>query len=483
MSSRTLQTVLSVVTLLYLAPATVQGGVLYGSGRFGEIFTINQTTGVGTLVCTLPSAATTEIELDPGSGTAFFQHPDGTFTGAIFNIDTCAEQPAVPNGHSFTGLEYIGGVLYGAEIDSGGGSAPSELRTLDPSTGSSTLIGATGVGPLSGLAYDSGTGTLYGIGGGPGPANLYTVSLGTGVATLVGSTGMQAGSLEFGDGNRLFAGGTGPNTGELWEVNPATGAGTLIGPTGFAVGVTGLAFRPTAIGHLKCYKTKDTRAKAQYTLDLLANVVGFPDELGCSLKLGAKKICVEVDKQNVIPSPPGGGPTPPPNAGSVFLSYKIKCPKQTVPPAALVDQFGAGSFTVGTAKELLVPAQPGPANDHFKCYKAKDSRPKASYTVDLLAGVAGFVNELGCTVKLGSKMICVQVAKQNVAPSPPGGGPGSGAALGEKLVSYKLKCPKMPVPSIGTTDQFGAGTFTPGTAKSLLVPASPSGAFLDAEQD
>src|SRR5262249_13123612 len=152
-----------------------------------------------------------------------------------------------------------------------------------------------------------------------------------------------------------------------------------------------------AVGHLKCYKTKDLRPKVAYTADLIANAAGFPNTLGCSLTLGAKRVCVEVDKQNVSPTPPGGGPAAPPDGGSVFLSYKIKCPGQAVPPAAFEDQFGGGAFLVGVPSELLVPALPGPANDHFECYKAKDTRPRASYTMDLIAGVAGFTNELGCS--------------------------------------------------------------------------------------
>jgi hypothetical protein len=227
-----------------------------------------------------------------------------------------------------------------------------------------------------------------------------------------------------------------------------------------------------AVGHLKCYKIKDARAKASYTLDLLANVPGFANELGCTLKLGAKEICVEVGKQNVSPPPPGGGPASPPNAGSVFLSYGIKCAKPTLPAKPFVDQFGSGSFVASKASTLLVPALPGPANDHFKCYKTKDPRPKASYTADLLAGVAGFANELGCTIKLGAKRVCVQVSKQNVTPAPPGGGPGPGPGSGAKFLSYKLKCPKGVLPPASFTDQFGAGTFTPGSARTLLVPAS-----------
>ncbi len=118
-----------------------------------------------------------------------------------------------------------------------------------------------------------------------------------------------------------------------------------------------------------------------------------------------------------------------------------------------------------------MPALPGPPNDHFKCYKAKDSRPRASYTINLIAGVGGFTDETGCVVKLGAKRICVQVTKQNVTPAPPGGGPGPGPNSGAKFISYKLKCPKGVVPAGGFADQFGAGTFTPGRPNGLLVPA------------
>jgi len=222
---------------------------------------------------------------------------------------------------------------------------------------------------------------------------------------------------------------------------------------------------------LKCYKMKDARGKTAYTLDLLAGVGGFPNEAGCTVR-GAKQICVEVGKQSVSPPPPGEGPLSPPNAGSVFLSYKLKCPTQTVPSNVRVDQFGAGQFVVGKATELLVPASPGPANDHFKCYKVKDTRGKATYSMNLIARVAGFTNEFGCTIRLGARRVCVQVTKQNVVPAPPGGGPGPGPGSGAKFVGYKLKCPKQPVPGGTFADQFGSGSFVPSKAATLLVPAS-----------
>ncbi len=224
-------------------------------------------------------------------------------------------------------------------------------------------------------------------------------------------------------------------------------------------------------GHLKCYKTKDARAKASYTLDLIAGVGGFPNSLGCTLKLGSKKICVQVDKQNVAPPPPGGGPAIGANQGSVYLSYKLKCPKQTVGSVPLADQFGPGVFSVGAPKELLVPALPGPSNDHLACYKAKDARAKASYTLDLVAGVAGFTNETGCALKARAKSVCVAVTKQNVVPSPPGGGPAPGPGAGAKYIGYKLKCPTPTLSSVMATDQFGVGLFLRKKVAGLLVPA------------
>lgn len=235
---------------------------------------------------------------------------------------------------------------------------------------------------------------------------------------------------------------------------------------------TTITLGPGAVGHLECYKTKDQRPKASYTLELSGNVPGFAGETLCKLKLGAKRICVEVDEENVLPPPPGGGPLPPPNRGSVFLSYKVRCPRQAIGPVTLADQFGAGSFGVAKATELLVPALPGPANDHFECYKAKDARPKASYTADLTAGVAGFMNQLGCTVKVPAKRLCVQVSGADVTPAPPGGGPGPGRSGAQRFLYYDVSCPKWILPPASIADDFGTGTLIPGAAKSLLVPAS-----------
>jgi hypothetical protein len=104
-----------------------------------------------------------------------------------------------------------------------------------------------------------------------------------------------------------------------------------------------------------------------------------------------------------------------------------------------------------------------PIADHLKCYKVKDSRPKASYTADL----QGLSPESGCTIKLPGKLLCVETTKTNVQPTPPGLGPGGAAG---RFVCYAVKCPKAALPTVTWRDQFGAGTLTPKAPKLLCAP-------------
>jgi hypothetical protein len=219
----------------------ITAGSLYGGSKNGDLFTIDTATGAGSLVGWLPGGGSTEIEHDNLTGRSFTQFPGGALAGQEFDIDTGAGiGDPIPDGAVFTGLEWVDTSLYGTTLD--GPGSPSLLRTLDPLTGRSVPIGATGIGPISGLAYDVNAGVMYGIAGGPGPAALYTIDLGSGAAVLVGTTGFQAGSLEFGPDGGLYGGGTGPDGGLLFRIDPATAASTRIGSTGFST-VSGLALK------------------------------------------------------------------------------------------------------------------------------------------------------------------------------------------------------------------------------------------------
>jgi len=206
---------------------------MFGSDTGGTYFTVNINTAAGALVGTLPTGTVTEIEFDPISGRAFAQ-AGGAGSGGLsseFDVTTgAAIGGTILNGHTFTGLEWVGTTLYGASIETTVG--PSTMRTLDPWAGTSTEIGLTGVGPISGLAYDDATGTMYGVTG-PGTSTLYTINLTTGAATVIGPTGIVPGSLEFGANGNLYAGGGQANAGNLYTISTSTGASTLVGSTGF----------------------------------------------------------------------------------------------------------------------------------------------------------------------------------------------------------------------------------------------------------
>jgi hypothetical protein len=222
----------------------VTAGALLASNRDGNFLMMDTHTGAGYFLGNLPTfasgAGATEIEVDAVGG-AWVQARDGQFYDHQFSpLNGAGIGGPVPNGASFTGLEFLLGRLYGTAI--GPGCPPSELRILDPLSGASMTIGATGFGPISGLAFDPRSSALYGITGGcAGPANLVRIDVTSGAATLIGPTGIRAGSLEFGPGGDLFAGGDNTDGGNLYRVNPTTAATALIGPSGWG-SLTGLAW-------------------------------------------------------------------------------------------------------------------------------------------------------------------------------------------------------------------------------------------------
>ena len=244
-----------IIVLVALLLAGAAQAQLYGSNKNGELFIVDTSTGAGTLVGTLTGPCgggeggpgVTDIEYDPVSGRVYAQNPNGAFNGYEFDIASgAALGGCITTLGSNTGIETVNGVWYATVIFQGGGASPSDLHILDPFNGNvETVIGSTGVGAISGLAYNVTSGIMYGIAGGPGPANLYTINLATGAATVVGTTSMQAGSLQFGPYGQLFAGGTGSDADLIYQINTQTAASTLVGPTGFTSnGVTGLTLVP-----------------------------------------------------------------------------------------------------------------------------------------------------------------------------------------------------------------------------------------------
>jgi hypothetical protein len=214
-----------------------------GSSATGQLFVFDLSNGNATFVGSLPGANVTEIAVNNTTGQAWLQYGNNVFKGQQFNINTgAAIGSAITDnpGENFNALVFIGNTLYASGTASTGGTSPSDLRILDPNTGTSTLIGATGInGPVSGMAFNPATGILYGIkGGNVSTNNLVTINLATGVATTLFSTGFAGSSLAFGPDGQLYAG---SNSGQLFSINLGTQAVTSVSATGLTSAISGLA--------------------------------------------------------------------------------------------------------------------------------------------------------------------------------------------------------------------------------------------------
>jgi hypothetical protein len=129
------------------------------------------------------------------------------------------------------------GVLYGVD------DSTDALVTCDTGTGACTLVGSLGLTVADpGLGF-AGDGTLYMVDEGDPSGELYTIDTTTGAATLVGPLGgsIEGQSIAFGPttaGCASGAFGLNPNVDppELFCVDLATGSATLIGSFGAGVG-------------------------------------------------------------------------------------------------------------------------------------------------------------------------------------------------------------------------------------------------------
>ena len=222
-----------------------------------DLYTIDLNTGAPTLVgSTGVQVPLTEIEYDNNTGRLYGASGGGTSSIEELNPATGASISSTPHVFgALNGLEYVGSTLYGTFIPAGGGAAPSTLVTVDTTTGVLTTIGVTGFGPISGLAYDALSMTMFGVSAGNAAANLLGIDLTTGLATLIapilnaaGAPLDRIGSIEFGPGGVLYAVTTGASANhpsELLSINTATGQSTTIGSTGLSL--TGLTFQANGV--------------------------------------------------------------------------------------------------------------------------------------------------------------------------------------------------------------------------------------------
>ena len=130
------------------------------------------------------------------------------------------------SGEQIRGIDVIGSTLYGL-------GDQNHLYTINPNTGSVTMVGSGFTPVLNGIDYgfNAGTSQLY-VSSDLGQ-NL-TLNPTTGTATAGPNyTGAVIDALAYNYVNTLFYGVSAVDH-SLYQVNPVTGATTLIGPTGVA---------------------------------------------------------------------------------------------------------------------------------------------------------------------------------------------------------------------------------------------------------
>src|SRR5262245_11680574 len=115
-----------------------------------------------------------------------------------------------------------------------------------------------------------------------------------------------------------------------------------------AVGSTAVA---QPFDHLACSRVKDPAPRAAYTATLLPSDSGLPPSAGCLIKVPAKQVCIDVEKNGITPAPPGA-----PAGGSAqrYLCYKVKCPRNEY-SLSLQDQFGSREVIVKKPGLLCAP--------------------------------------------------------------------------------------------------------------------------------
>jgi hypothetical protein len=214
----------------------------------------------------------------PAGITLFGGVGGGATTSDLYSIDsiTAAATPIGPSGFALTGLAFrpSDGVLFGVTSNNSAAN-PRSLITVDPVTGTGTLVGALGV--TSGLADISfrSDDALYGYT--PSSRTLYTVNTTTGAATQVSSTAIptsgQGYGLAFDSSDVLYVFPKGSVGAIYYIVDPATG-GLTAQPTLTGSPVVGAIFAACFDATDLCWITSTLSADTYLaTLDVGTSVI------------------------------------------------------------------------------------------------------------------------------------------------------------------------------------------------------------------
>lgn len=201
----------------------------------------------------------------------------------------------------------------------------------------------------------------------------------------------------------------------------------------FATFVFALAAASTSAAaiadHQQYYKIKDDVAKAAYNADLVPTDTAFPLAQGCEIKVPARLLCIDVDKTNVTPAPPGSGAGLP---AQKSLCYKVKCPKPAAPiETTIVDQFGTHGVRATQTSYVCAPVPapvttttlpPGGCNTVADCDPVANGHAICSASTCVIDSCdAGYANcdmnySTGCETDIDTSMMNCGGCSQECAP-------------------------------------------------------------------
>lgn len=165
------------------------GGTLYGLGSQSHLYTINTTTGVAT-------------QVGAGAFSPSLNGIDFGFNAGISQVYVSSDLGQNLTINPITGVATAGVNYTGASIDAmtydylstdfyGISASTHDLYGMNPVTGATSLIGATGVSFLDRIGFDISpvTDNAYFSGTVAGQTEFFSVNLSTGALSLIGDVG------------------------------------------------------------------------------------------------------------------------------------------------------------------------------------------------------------------------------------------------------------------------------------------------------
>lgn len=238
---------LTVLGCMFLRGSLAVADTIYIESGGTKLFKIDSTNGTSTLVGSYGVTGVLAQAFSPnGTLYAIFKAGSTSAQLATVNTNTGVATPiGAPAGVPLEAMAFTpDGTLYAGNFNT------NSLYTVNPTTGSATLVGNLGLGNLGfagimDMAWDPANSTMYAIASGCNGSALYSIDLQTGHGTLDATIASDncLMALAIDSSNRLLATSFNPNS-PLYQIDPSTGNLANLGSTGLA-STMGAAAAPT----------------------------------------------------------------------------------------------------------------------------------------------------------------------------------------------------------------------------------------------